>query len=191
MRKLPLLLLTLCINMTQAQQPTDLNNSNPFFTEFATVHNTVPFDKVSNKHYEEAIDRGMKLHNAEIDAIANNSAAPTFENTIVALERSGADLNRVLNTFYPMLSAMSDDELMEISLRVSAKLSEHSTGISLNEALWKRIKAVYDGKDALDLNPEEEMLLVTTYDGFARQGAELQGCRLNFPTLPQSSGRMY
>lgn len=174
MRKIALLLLTLCINMTQAQQ-TDLNNSNPFFTEFTTVHNTVPFDKVSNKHYEEAIDRGMELHNAEIDAIVSNPAEPTFENTIVALERSGSDLNRVLNTFYPMLSAMSDDELMEISLRVSAKLSQHSTGISLNEGLWKRIKTVYDGKDALDLSPEDDMLLTVTYDGFARQGAELQG----------------
>lgn len=174
MRKIAFLLLIFCINMIQAQQKSD-NGSNPFFTEFSTVHNTIPFDKVENKHYEEAIDRGMELQNKEIEAIVSCADAPTFENTIVALERSGADLNRVLGTFYPILSALSDDELMEISLRVSAKLSQHSTGISLNEGLWKRIRQVYEGRDKLDLSPEEKMLLETTYDGFARQGAELQG----------------
>lgn len=174
MRKIVLSLLILGINMIQAQVKTD-NASNPFFAEFETVHNTIPFDRIENKHYEEAIDRGMALQNSEIDAIVNSQEAPTFENTIVALERSGADLNRVLGAFYPILSALSDDELMEISLRVSAKLSQHSTGISLNEGLWKRIKAVHDNKDNLSLNPEDAMLLATTYDNFARQGAELQG----------------
>lgn len=174
MRKIVLSLLILGINMIQAQVKTD-NASNPFFAEFETVHNTIPFDRIENKHYEEAIDRGMALQNSEIEAIVNSQEAPTFENTIVALERSGADLNRVLGTFYPILSALSDDELMEISLRVSAKLSQHSTGISLNEGLWKRIKAVHDNKDNLSLNPEDAMLLETTYDNFARQGAELQG----------------
>ena len=82
----------------------------------------------------------------------------------MALERSGTDLNRVLNTFYPLLSADSDDELMEISLEVSKKLSAHSTGISLNQGLWKRIKEVYENKDSYKLLPEDSMLLTTTYD---------------------------
>ena len=153
------------------QQPT----ANPFFDEFATVHNSVPFSSIENKHYEEAIDRGIEIQNKEIADIVNQSAAPTFENTIVALERSGSDLNRVLNVFYPMLSALSDDELMDISLRVSGKLSKHSTDISLNEGLWKRIKTVYDMRDRLNLNAEDSMLLTTTYDSFARSGAELKG----------------
>lgn len=158
--------------MLQAQQqPT----ANPFFDEFATVHNSVPFSSIENKHYEEAIDRGIEIQNKEIADIVNQSAAPTFENTIVALERSGSDLNRVLNVFYPMLSALSDDELMDISLRVSGKLSKHSTDISLNEGLWKRIKTVYDMRDRLNLNAEDSMLLTTTYDSFARSGAELKG----------------
>lgn len=158
--------------MLQAQQqPT----ANPFFDEFATVHNSVPFSSIENKHYEEAIDRGIEIQNKEIDDIVNQSAAPTFENTIVALERSGSDLNRVLNVFYPMLSALSDDELMDISLRVSGKLSKHSTDISLNEGLWKRIKTVYDMRDKLNLDAEDSMLLTTTYDSFARSGAELKG----------------
>ena len=158
--------------MLQAQQqPT----ANPFFDEFATVHNSVPFSSIENKHYEEAIDRGIEIQNKEIADIVNQSAAPTFENTIVALECSGSDLNRVLNVFYPMLSALSDDELMDISLRVSGKLSKHSTDISLNEGLWKRIKTVYDMRDRLNLNAEDSMLLTTTYDSFARSGAELKG----------------
>lgn len=158
--------------MLQAQQqPT----ANPFFDEFATVHNSVPFSSIENKHYEEAIDRGIEIQNKEIADIVNQSAASTFENTIVALERSGSDLNRVLNVFYPMLSALSDDELMDISLRVSGKLSKHSTDISLNEGLWKRIKTVYDMRDRLNLNAEDSMLLTTTYDSFARSGAELKG----------------
>lgn len=158
--------------MLQAQQqPT----ANPFFDEFATVHNSVPFSSIENKHYEEAIDRGIEIQNKEIADIVNQSAAPTFDNTIVALERSGSDLNRVLNVFYPMLSALSDDELMDISLRVSGKLSKHSTDISLNEGLWKRIKTVYDMRDKLNLDAEDSMLLTTTYDSFARSGAELKG----------------
>ena len=158
--------------MLQAQQqPT----ANPFFDEFATVHNSVPFSSIENKHYEEAIDRGIEIQNKEIADIVNQSAAPTFDNTIVALERSGRDLNRVLNVFYPMLSALSDDELMDISLRVSGKLSKHSTDISLNEGLWKRIKTVYDMRDKLNLDAEDSMLLTTTYDSFARSGAELKG----------------
>ncbi len=158
--------------MLQAQQqPT----ANPFFDEFATVHNSVPFSSIENKHYEEAIDRGIEIQNKEIADIVNQSAAPTFDNTIVALERSGSDLNRVLNVFYPMLSALSDDELMDISLRVLGKLSKHSTDISLNEGLWKRIKTVYDMRDKLNLDAEDSMLLTTTYDSFARSGAELKG----------------
>lgn len=158
--------------MLQAQQqPT----ANPFFDEFVTVHNSVPFSSIENKHYEEAIDRGIEIQNKEIADIVNQSAAPTFDNTIVALERSGSDLNRVLNVFYPMLSALSDDELMDISLRVSGKLSKHSTDISLNEGLWKRIKTVYDMRDKLNLDAEDSMLLTTTYDSFARSGAELKG----------------
>lgn len=158
--------------MLQAQQqPT----ANPFFDEFATVHNSVPFSSIENKHYEEAIDRGIEIQNKEIADIVNQSAAPTFDNTIVALERSGSDLNRVLNVFYPMLSALSDDELMDISLRVLGKLSKHSTDISLNEGLWKRIKTVYDMRDKLNLDSEDSMLLTTTYDSFARSGAELKG----------------
>lgn len=174
MRKVIFAVFALFTLMGKAQQ-TPATAGNPFFGEYSTVHGTVPFDLVSNKYYEEAIDRGMALQNEEIDAIVNQRSFPDFENTIVALERTGADLNRVLNVFYPLLSALSDDEMMEISLRVSAKLSAHSTGISLNEGLWNRIKQVYENRDKFNLDVEDAMLLQRTYDSFARSGANLQG----------------
>lgn len=123
----------------------------------------------------EAIDRGIAMANQEIDAITKNRAMPDFENTIVALERVGRDLNRVLNVMYPMLSADSDDELMEISLEADAKLSDYSTSIILNEALWQRVKQVYDRRADFNLDKEDEMLLQKTYDSFALNGAELKG----------------
>ena len=167
MRKIFLSLITFTALMAQAE--------NPFFKEFDTLHGTTPFESINNSHYEEAIDRGIKLAEQEIDAIVKQRSRPTFENTIVALENSGKDLNRVLNVFYPLLSAMSDNEMMEISLRASAKLSEYSTNVSLNEGLWMRIKEVYDMRESLNLDAEDRMLLQRTYDSFARSGANLQG----------------
>ena len=146
-----------------------------FATPFNTVHQTAPFSRIHNADYEPAIDRGIAKAKAEIQAIADNSEAPTFENTIVALDRSGKDLSRVLNVFYPILSANADDELMEISMRVTPKLSDYSTSITLNSNLWKRVKAVYDNRASLSLTPEQEMLLQTTYDSFALSGANLEG----------------
>mgnify|MGYP000807163043 FL=1 len=142
--------------MTQAQ--------NPLTGDFNTVHGTAPFSKIENAHYEPAIDRGINLALKEIDAITANPAAPTFENTIVALERVGADLNRALNIFFPILSADADDEMMEISMRVTPKLSDYGTSITLNNDLWKRVKAVYDNRASLNLDPEDAMLLQRTYD---------------------------
>lgn len=146
-----------------------------FATPFNTVHQTAPFSRIHNADYEPAIDRGIAKAKAEIQAIADNPEAPTFENTIVALDRSGKDLSRVLNVFYPILSANADDELMEISMRVTPKLSDYSTSITLNSNLWKRVKAVYDNRASLSLTPEQEMLLQTTYDSFALSGANLEG----------------
>jgi len=148
---------------------------NPFYKPFDTYQSTTPFNAIATSDYEDAIDRGISLARTEIDAIVSNQEAPTFDNTIVALERSGEDLTRVLNVFYPLLSALSDDAMMDISLRASAKLSDYSTSISLNEGLWKRVKTVYDTTDKSKLDAEDRMLLQRTYDSFARSGAELHG----------------
>ncbi len=150
--------------------------NNPLEQPFSsTIHQTIPFSKIDNSMWQPAIDRGIELAKGEIDAIAQNPEAPTFDNTIKALEHSGEDLNRVLNVFFPLLSANADDEMMEISMRVSQQLSDYSTAITLNEQLWQRIKAVYDSRDKLNLNAEDSMLLQKTYDSFALSGATLEG----------------
>ena len=158
---------SIAIMSTQAQ--------NPFFSEYDTPHGTVPFSKITTADYEPAIDRGIKLGLQEIEAICNNRAVPDFDNTIVALENSGKDLDRVLNTFGPLLSALSDDEMMDLSMRVTPKLSEYSTAIALNTRLWEKIKYVWENRDKYNLTPEESMLLKQTYDSFARNGALLEG----------------
>ncbi len=149
--------------------------NNPFHAEFKTVHNTPPFNEITNDLYEEAITRGIELAKADIQAIVDNPDQPTFENTIVALERSGEDLNRVLNVFFPLTSALSDDRLMEIETNVMPALSDYSTSIVLNSGLWKRVKNVYDNRESLNLDTEDMQLLQNTYDSFALSGANLEG----------------
>ena len=125
--------------------------ANPFFGTYKTPHQTAPFDKIKLSHYEPAFKKAIEENQKEIDAIVNQRSMPTFENTIEALDRSGQMLNRVASAFFALLSAESNDEMMEISQRVQPMLSEHSNNISLNEKLFDRIKFVYDRRDQLDL----------------------------------------
>lgn len=152
-----------------------MNADNVFLSEFKTMNGMIPFDYFTNKDFEPAIDFGIEKAKAEVQAIVDNPEKPTFDNTIVALERTGEDLNRVINVFYPLLSANADDELMEISQRVSPKLSEYGNFISLHEGLWKRVKYVYENCDNNALCTEDQMLLEKTYQSFARNGANLEG----------------
>lgn len=151
------------------------NAENPFFKPFDTPHGTPPFSQINNSQWEEAIDRGIANANAEINAIVVNRAMPDFDNTIVALENVGQDLNRVLNVFFPLMSANSDDEMMRIAMTASQKLSDYSTSIVLNQLLWDRVKQVYDRRADFNLTPEQQTLLQKTYDSFAQSGANLQG----------------
>lgn len=160
--------------MTQAQTPQQQPGA-VFASEFATEHNTPPFSLIGNADYEPAISAGIEKACKELAAIASNPEAPTFENTIVALDRAGRDLDRVLNVFFNLLSADTDDEMMEISLRVTPALADYSSSIVLNEDLWKRVKTVYDNRASLTLTPEQKTLLQKTYDSFALSGADLQG----------------
>ena len=146
-----------------------------FSKPFDTPHGLVPFEQITADMYEPAIEQGIAQCQAEVDKIAHNSEPPTFDNTIVALERSGAMLNRVLGVFYPMLSAHADDRLMAISQRVAPRLAEHSTSITLNQDLWQRVKAVHDTFDTASHDREDWMLLDKTYRAFVRSGAALEG----------------
>lgn len=150
-----------------------IENQNPFFTVYHTPRHTVPFNLIRTEHYEPAIHEGIKMQEEEINAIIQNPASPTFDNTIVALEKSGAFLDQVTTVFGNLLSAETSDELQAIAERVMPLLSEHSNNISLNESLFARIKAVYESAEKEQLNPEDKMLLEKTYDGFIRSGANL------------------
>lgn len=146
---------------------------NPFFKPFATPHGTAPFNEIRNEHYEPAFEKAMAEHQAEIDRIAANPAAATFANTIEAIEYSGNMMNRVSSVFFNLLGSESNDEMMEISQRLSPKLSEHSNNINLNEDLFKRVKAVYDSRHSAELTPEQIRLTEKYYEGFENSGATL------------------
>ncbi len=146
---------------------------NPLLEPYKTPHETIPFHLLKNEHYLPAFQEAMKQHNAEIDLIVNNTSAPTFENTIVALEKSGSLLNRVSSPFFNMMSAETNDELQNIAQEISPLLTEHANAITLNDKLFQRVKKVYDAKDRLFLNPEQSMLLQKTYDNFVENGANL------------------
>ena len=148
-------------------------HTNPFLTAYDTPFETTPFHLIRTEDFEPAIVEGMEVHNREIDAIVNHPDKPTFSNTIVALEKSGALLDRVTNVFGNLLSAETSDELEALAERMMPRLSEHSNNISLNEKLFARIKQVYDQTDLEKLNQEERMLLQNTYHSFIRNGANL------------------
>ena len=152
---------------------TTQTETNPFLTEFQTEHGVPPFDKIKLEHYEPAFLKGIEEQNANIDAIVNNSEAPTFENVIVALDNSSPILDRVSAIFYNMTEAETTDDLKELSIKLAPTLSEHSDNISLNQDLFKKVDAVYQQKDALGLTTEQQRLLEETYKDFVRSGANL------------------
>ena len=148
-------------------------NQNPFLKAYDTLHHTVPFHLIKTEHYEPAILKGIEDHDREIDAIINNPETPTFDNTIIALEKSGSLLDQVTNVFGNMLSAETNDEMQAIAEKMMPLLSEHSNNITLNEKLFARIKAVYENTPKESLDNEQQMLLKKTYEGFIKSGANL------------------
>ena len=142
---------------------------NPLLQDF----NTAPFSKISNDNYKPAIQKGIEIAKLEIDAITDNSNEPTFENTTVALDFSGEKLNRITSIFFNLNSAETNDEIQKIAQEVSPLLSEFGNDITLNTALFARVKAVFNVKETLDLSPEQTMLLDKQYKSFARNGANL------------------
>lgn len=136
-------------------------------------YNAAPFSKIENKHFLPAITKLIEETKAEIDAITSNSDAPTFENTIEALEFSGEKLDRATSIFFNLNSAETNDEIQKLAQEISPMLTEFGNDMLLNEALFERVKAVYNQKDTLDLNEEQQMLLDKKYKGFSRNGANL------------------
>ncbi len=146
---------------------------NPFFTEWNTPYGVPPFDQIKTAHYIPAFEEGMRQQIAEIDSIVNNTEAPTFENTVEALEYTGELLNKVSSVFFNVSETNNSDTMEAIAIEIMPKLSKHGDDISLNAKLFARIKAVYDQKDNLGLSPEQMRLLEESYKGFVRGGANV------------------
>ena len=166
MKKANIILLVSILFMACTQQ-------NPLLNQPLTPFGAPAFDQVQLKHYLPAFKEAIRLNQEEIDAIVNNEEAPTFENTIVALDRSGIVLDRVCGVFYNVLEADGNEQMDAIANEVAPILSDFQNGILLNEGLFSRIKAVYDQRESLNLNDEQMRLLSETYKSFAQNGANL------------------
>ena len=149
------------------------DTANPFFKTWTTPYGIPPFEEIKAEHYIPAFERGMEEQIAEIDAIVNNPEAPTFENTILALEYSGELLYNVAAVFFNLMEAVNSPEMEKIAENISPKLSKHSDNIGLNPELFKRIKTVYDNKENLNLTAEQMRLLEENYKSFVRGGANI------------------
>ncbi|MFT3687383.1 MAG: M3 family metallopeptidase [Phycisphaerales bacterium] len=141
--------------------------------KFHTKHNTAPFSQIKLEDYQVAFEQNIANAKAEVDAITNNPETPTFENTIEALDYSGEALDRLSSVFFNLNSAETNDEMQKIAQDVSPLLTAFANDIALNEALFKRVKAVYEQKDSLNLSPEQATLLDKKFKGFSRNGALL------------------
>ncbi|MBM7126102.1 peptidyl-dipeptidase Dcp [Dyella flava] len=147
--------------------------SNPFFTASTLPYQAPPFDKIKDSDYQPAIEEGMKQQLAEVDKIANNPDPATFENTYVALEKTGVLLNRVMGVFNGITAANTDDALQKVQEDEAPKLAEHEDAIHLNDKLFQRLQTVYDQRDSLKLDPESQRLIEVVYRNFVMAGAKL------------------
>ena len=147
--------------------------ANPFFDPWSTPFEAPPFREITAEHFGPAFERALLAHAAEIDAVAGDSRPPDFDNTIVALERAGEMLNRVNGVFWNLASTDTDDSLQAIERNISPVLARHYQAISLNIPLFRRVEALYQRRDTLELSEEQARVLDLTYKSFVRSGATL------------------
>lgn len=148
-------------------------NDNPLLVNSGNPFGAPAFDRIENRHYVPAFEQALAQARSEVDAIIGNADEPDFENTVLALERCGKQLNAVEEIFFNLNEACTDDEMQEIAEQMAPKLTEFGMYVSLNEALFARVKAVYDRRDSLGLNKEDLRLLTEAYKSYARNGANL------------------
>ena len=165
-------LLASCGNDMPVVQLPEIDTNNPLLAEWDTPHQTPPFDKISISDYEPAFETAIAVSRAEVEAIVNNPAEPSFNNTILALEKQGALLERIESVFFNMLQCNTSDELQQIANKIQPKLTELGNDISLNPELFQRVKAVNENP-GLFLSKEDKKLLENTYKSFVRSGANL------------------
>ena len=150
----------------------EIDTTNPLLAEWDTPHQTPPFEQIKLEHYKPAFQTAIAVSRAEVDAIVNNPAKPTFANTILALEKQGALLNRIAGIFFNLNEADTSDELQAIAIELQPELTALSNDISLNPELFKRVKYVYE-HPGLFLSKEDKQLLEKSYKDFVRSGANL------------------
>ncbi len=163
-------LLTLLITLSMTLSST---NSNPFFESYKNKYGAPPFDQIRIEHYQPAFNEGIKQQQAEINAIAENSLSPSFENTVAALDFSGELLKKVSSVFFNLYSAETNEQMTEIANVISPVLTEHNDNIYLNPTLFSRIEKLYQNRTNLALNLEQLRLLEKYYKNFIRSGAAL------------------
>ena len=173
MSRLPFILLFLIANIFTSIAQTSQNTMNPFFENYNTPFNVPPFQKITNAHFKPAILEGVKKHDEQIAAIANNPAAPTFQNTVVAIEDSGDLLQRVNTVFNNLNSAHTNPEIQQIAKEVAPILASHYDNTHLNAPLFERFKILWEKRESLNLSQEEFKLLEKKYKAFVRSGANL------------------
>ncbi len=176
---LALVVLTIGCNSGKEEKTTKtLNESmtnNPLLAVWDTPFGTPPFDKIKSEDYLPAMREAIKRHQKEIDEIISNKEKPTFKNTVEAIELSGKDLNKVVNVFFAVSAANTDDVLKETRKAIMPELTSHYDGIQLNSDLFKRVKTVYEQKEKLNLSPEENKLLEDTYKNYVKAGVNVEG----------------
>ena len=163
----------IALTVTVCSKTVTLVSENPFFTQSTLYFQLPPFAQIEDSHYAPAFERGMAEQLAEINLIATDSAAPTLDNTLVAMERSGQMLTRVADVFFAMASADTNDTIEDLRSELAPKLSAHNDAILLNGLLFARIKALYEQRDSMELDPESYRLIDETYKDFVRAGALL------------------
>ena len=156
-----------------SQQKSGDASGNPLLAEYTTPYQVPPFDQIKMEHYKPAFLKGMEEQVKEVEAIVNNSEAPTFENTIVALDQSGELYRKVRTVFGGLNSANTNDDMQALSKELSPLQSKHSDDINLNPKLFARVKEVYDNQSKFNLDKEQKKLLEETYKEFVRGGANL------------------
>ncbi|MBI1265724.1 MAG: peptidase M3 [Alphaproteobacteria bacterium] len=161
--------------MDAANAADETAQANPLLAEWNTPHGAPPFSQIQPDHFIPAFEAAMETHRAEIDAIATNPEAPTFENTMLALENAGADLGRISRVFGNLTSSASNDALDAIQAEMSPRLARHSSAITLNADLFARIDTLRQRSDELDLTPEQSRLIEVYHENYVRAGAQLEG----------------
>ena len=153
------------------ESKTDMEN--PFFTEWNTPFGVPPFNEIKVEHYLPAVQKGIEEQNAEIDALVANTDAPTFENTILALDKSGGLLTKVTGVFFPLTDANTNDEMQAAAREISPLVTKHHDEIAMNPDLFKKIKTIYEKRNESGLDDQQIRVTEKYYQDFERNGANL------------------